>query len=61
MKQKKQKGGFLRTLLGTLGASLLGNLLTNKATIATSQDEGTIRAGEGRIRAGQVFKCRLIL
>ena len=25
---KKQKGGFLRMLLGTLGASFLGNLLT---------------------------------
>ena len=24
----EQKGGFLRMLLGTLGASLLGNLLT---------------------------------
>ena len=27
---KEQKGGFLRMLLGTLGASLLGNLLTGK-------------------------------
>ena len=27
---KEQKGGFLSTLLGTLGASLLGNLLTGK-------------------------------
>ena len=25
---KEQKGGFLSMLLGTLGASLLGNLLT---------------------------------
>ena len=33
-------------LLGTLGATLLGNLLTGK---------GTIRAGEGTIRAGQDF------
>ena len=40
---KEQKGGFLGTLLGTLGASLLGNLLTGK---------GTIRAGEGTVRAG---------
>ena len=32
-------------LLGTLGASLLGNLLINK---------GTVKAGEG-IRAGQNF------
>ena len=27
---KEQKGGFLRILLGTLGASLLGNLLTDR-------------------------------
>ena len=33
---KKQKGGFLSMLLGTLGASLLGNLLTGK---------GIVRAG----------------
>ena len=33
-------------LLGTLGASLLGNLLTGK---------GTIKAGEGTIRAEQNF------
>ena len=30
-------------MISILGASLLGNLLT---------DEGTIRAGKGRIRAG---------
>ena len=28
---KEQKGGILSMLLGTLGASLLGNLLTAKA------------------------------
>ena len=33
MKHKKQKGGFLGMLLGTLGASLLGNLWTGKGTI----------------------------
>ena len=33
---KEQKGGFLGTLLGSLGASLLGDLLTDKGTIATS-------------------------
>ena len=27
---KKQRGGFLGILLGTLGASLLGNLLASK-------------------------------
>ena len=35
---KEQKGGFLNMLLGTLGASLLGNLLTGK---------GILRAGSG--------------
>ena len=30
---KKQKGGFLKMLLGTLGASLLGNLLTAKGKL----------------------------
>ena len=45
-KQKKQRGGFLSTLFGTLGASLLGNLLTG---------ESTIRAAEGTIRASQHF------
>ena len=45
---KEQKGGFLGMLLGTLGASLLGNLLTGKAKI---------RAGEGAIRAGMHFNA----
>ena len=44
--EKEQKGGFLGMLLGTLCASLLGNLLTGK---------GIIRAGEGKIIAGQGF------
>ena len=35
---KEQRGGFLSMLLGTLGASLLGNLLTGR--------KGVIRAGE---------------
>ena len=37
---KEQKGGFLTTLSGTLGASLLGNLLTGKGAIALSQRQG---------------------
>ena len=36
---KEQRGGFLSMLLGTLGASLLGNLLTG--------GKGVIHAGEG--------------
>ena len=35
---KEQKGGFLRMLLGTLGAILLWNILTGKGTIRASQD-----------------------
>ena len=35
-------------LLGTLGASLLGNLLTGKVAIATSQRRGICRAGKGK-------------
>ena len=33
---KEQKGGFFSMLLGTLGASLLGNTLAGKEGIATS-------------------------
>ena len=40
-------------LLGTLSASLLGNLLTGKDTIRAGQS--TMRVGEGTIRAGQKF------
>ena len=41
-------------LLGTLGASLLGNLLNGKGAIATSQGRGIHRAGKvkGINRAG---------
>ena len=41
-------------LLGTLDASLLGNLLTGKGAIATSQGRGIYRAGKGKevLRAG---------
>ena len=45
---KEQKGGFLSMLLGTLGASLLGNVLTGKGAIATSQGRGILRAGKGK-------------
>ena len=31
---KEQKGGFLSILLGTLGASLLGHLLTGKGIVS---------------------------
>ena len=41
---KKEQEGFLSMLLGTLGASLLRNLLTVKGTIRAAQD--TFRAGK---------------
>ena len=34
---KEQRGGFLSMLLGTLGASLLGNILEGKGAIAKRQ------------------------
>ena len=45
---KEQKGGFLSTLLGTFGASLLGNLLTGKGVKAASWGRGIYRAGKGK-------------
>ena len=48
---KQQKGGFLCMLLGTLGASLLGNLLTGKGV--NKKGKGIHRAGEGIVRAGE--------
>ena len=45
---KEQRGGFLSMLLGTLGASLLENLLTG--------GKGIVRAGEGVVRAGEGVK-----
>ena len=44
---KEQRGGFLSMLLGTLGASLLGDVLWKGLS-----GKRVIRAGEGTIRAG---------
>ena len=44
---KEQKGGFLSMLLGTLGTSLLGNILAGKGVIATRQGLEINRAGKG--------------
>ena len=49
---KEQKGGFLSILLGTLGASLLGNLLSGKGIVragtGNKKGKGIVRAGYGR-------------
>ena len=44
---KEQKGGFHRMLLGTLGASLLGNLLTEKGIYRAGKGKGIVRASYG--------------
>ena len=62
---KEGRGGFLSMLLGTFGASLLGDILSKglsgKGVITAGErtiraGEGTIRAGKGTIRAGYGFK-----
>ena len=57
---KEQKGGFLSMLLGPLGATLLGNLLTGKgmltagsgrplsSTSKNKKGKGIVRAGTGK-------------
>ena len=44
---KEQKRGFLSMLLGTLGASLLGNLLTGKGIYRAGKGKGVLGAGFG--------------
>ena len=44
---KEQKGGFLM-LLGTVGATLLGNLLTGK---------GIVRAGSGNNKGKEIVRA----
>ena len=59
---KEQKGGFLSMLLCTLGATLLGNVLTGKGIVRAGsgykKGKGIVRAGSGNkigkgiVRAG---------
>ena len=55
---KEQREGFLSMLLGTLGASLLGNLITGgKGIMRAGEGSATSRAkGEGIVRAGEESK-----
>ena len=54
---KEQKGGFLSMSLGTLGASLLGNLLTRKGFVragsGNNKGKGVARAGCGNNNKGK--------
>ena len=49
---KEQNGGFLSMLLGTLGATLLGNLLTGKGILrpgsGNNKGKGIVRARSGK-------------
>ena len=59
---KKQKGWFLIMLLGTsLGASLLGNLLTGKGIVradsGNKKGKGIVRAGSGNKRGKGIVRA----
>ena len=63
---KEQKRGFLSMLLGSLGASLLGNLVIGRGINRAGKGKGIKKAGEGIVRAGygnnkMDFQYRLIL
>ena len=49
---KEQNEGFLSMLLGTLGASLLGNLLTGRGVNTAEIGRAINRAGEEIVREG---------
>ena len=49
---KEQKVGFLSMLLGTLGASLLGNYLTGQGVNRAGKGRRINRVGERIVRAG---------
>ena len=52
---KEEKGEFLSVLLGTIGPSLLGNLLTSKGMKDKKPRQWVIRAGRQTIRTDQDF------
>ena len=58
---EEQKGGFLRMLLGTLGATLLGNLLTGKGILTAGSEnnkgKGISRAGSGNNKGKGILRA----
>ena len=58
---KEQKRGFLSMLLGTLGASLLGNLLTGKGILragsGNKKGKGIVRAGSGNKKGKGIVRA----
>ena len=55
MRERAERWISYSMFLGTLGASLLGKLLTGNGLKAKIPGRAVIRAGEGEIRAGQNF------
>ena len=58
---KEQKGGFLSMLLGSLGASLLGNLLAGKGIVragsGNKKGKGIVRAGTGNNKGKGILRA----
>ena len=52
---KEQKGGFLNMLLGTLGASLLGNMLAGKEVIRAGEGTAGVVYGSKRSSLKKIF------
>ena len=57
----EQKGGFLSMLLGTLGASSLGNSLTGKGIVravsGNKKGKGIVRAGTGNKKGKGILRA----
>ena len=60
---KRQKGGFLSMLLGTLGAILLGYLSTGKGILTPGSRikkcKGNVRAGSGNNKGKRTVRARI--
>ena len=58
---KEQKGWLLSILLGTLGASLLGNLLAGKGIVragsGNKKGKGIVRAGSGNKKGKGIVRA----
>ena len=50
-KTKKQRGGLLEILLGSLGASLLGNMPAGKGIVIAGYGNKKLQNGQGIVRA----------
>ena len=52
---EEQKGGFLSMLLGTIGASLLGNMLAGKGVIRAGAETARFGYGSKRFSFNNIF------